>query len=78
MEFLLPVFWMNQWRPWRAETGADASGRWTLQVPLWTGDTGQVQSQERAFVKVEGAEPVEIELSEAAVRQGLSVAVPAP
>jgi hypothetical protein len=78
VEFLLPVFWMNQWRSWRTETRADASGQWTLQIPLWTGDTGGVQSRETAFVKVEGAEPMGIEISQAAVRQGLSVAVPAP
>ncbi len=78
VEFLLPISWMGQWRSWRAEVLADGTGRWTLQVPLWTRDTDQIQSRERAFLKIEGAEPLELEISEASVRQGLSVTVPSP
>lgn len=63
--------------PWSATTTADAEGRWSMRIPVPTGSAGPLPTSARHEVSV-GAQVVEIEVPEVAVRQGLRIPVDLP
>ena len=74
VELLLPMDWLGQWHLWRTDTQVDNTGKWQLNVPVWT-SAKSLPSQDEAWLKVGDNAAIPIEISEAAVRAGSVIPV---